>query len=303
MKKGFELLLLIFFLGNSSAWAKSVAEMAKFQRSKNLKFLIFLETPIGNFGSLEQKQKYADIRFDYSRSLTFYFEDDFREAYRGFLDVLESLEGLYEELSINYVDRVNSILQEAVRALVEVDIKYNRDADIINRILQDIEPPYEKPYYEETEFHFVYDKKAMTSSMDRAYYLLGLAKQLRREGVSLDRRLEANRTLPPPLRVKRVENYMKAVSLCRKAKLNGIRVYQLIYRNRLVEAQKEYWGNPTFYEHKIDPVFDTRVPEDYVVDLNDAKNRLHGKEIRYKIQLERYDKKTREEYESKNKNR
>ena len=289
-------ILFISFLGNSFLMADSVIEKARTYRSKNLNSLVFLETPIANFGSPQQKQKYEDVKFGYSRGLTFFFEDDFLEAYNTFLNVTENMEVLFEELSLNYIERVNSILQEAMRGLVEVNIKYHRNADIINRILQDIEPPVEKPYYDEKEFHFVYDKKTMISNMDMAFYYLATAKRVRLEGTNLDKYLEADKPTPPSFRMKRVENYTKAISLCRQAKLSGLRVYQLIHRNKLIEAQRKYADNPTFYEKRLDPVFDTRLPEAYIVDLNDAKNRLHDKEVRYKINLERYDqKKAREQ--------
>ena len=272
-------------------WAGSPADKAKKQRSKNMHAIVFLEVPIKNFGTPDQRKSYEEIKFKYARALSLFFEDDFVRAYNSFLGVQKKLEKIYEKLSVEYINRTELILQQSIQILVEVDIRYHPKADIVNRILTNIEPPNEKPYYKEKEFHFIDDKKAMVRNIDRAYYLLGHAKKLRRKAINLVANLEEESPIPSRYRAQRVQDYKKTIEICRLAKRNGIRVYQYINKNKLSDAEPSFKDNPTFFEKKIDPVFDPSIPKDYVLDLNDAYNRIHALEVDYKIFLKKYNRK------------
>ena len=192
------------------------------------------------------------------------------------------------------------MLQEAISSLVEIDVKYHRSSTIIDRMLTNIEPPYEKALYEPKEFHFTYDKQSMTRNMDNAYQLIGYAKQLRKEAIDLDQYLEEGKKISPYSRLRKVDNYQKAIQLCRRAKKNAVAVYQLINRHKILESSK-HEDNPYLLERKLDPVFDTRIPEKYIVDANDAINRVHSDEISLKIDLKYYDKDMKKRKESANK--
>ncbi len=275
--------VFVLLILSSSSFAESSADKAKRQRSKNMRAIVFLEVPIKNFGTPDQKSSYEKIKFTYGRALAFFFEDDFVRAYGAFLAVQKKLEKIYEKMSLEYINRTELILQQSIQVLVEVDIRYNPKSNIINRMLTDIEPPDEKPYYKEKEFHFTYDKKSMVRNIDRAYYLLGHAKKLRKKGVDLIKNLEEEAPIPVQYRAQRVEDYKRTIEICRLAKRNGIRVYQYMNRNRLYNAEPSYRDNPAFFEKKIDPVFDLTIPKDYRIDMNDTYNRIHADELDYKI--------------------
>ncbi len=268
-----------------SLFAESVADKAKRQQSKNINAIVFLEVPIKNFGTEDQIKNYKEIKFKYGRSLAFYFENNFLASYRSFIKVQKSLEEIYEKLSIEYINRTELILQKSLQALVEIKIRYHRKSNIIDRILTNIEPPNERPYYIEKELHFVYDKQPMTRNMDRAYYLLGHAKRLHKKSINLIKNLKPGKPVPPRYREKRVVNYQKIIEICRLAKRNGIRVHQYINQNKLYQAEPSYRKNPAFYEKKIAPIFDTSIPKDYVVDLNDSYNKIQATEVDYKLLL------------------
>ena len=263
---------------SSPLLADSAAAKSKKQKQESLHALVFLDIPLRNFGNEEQNKFYEEIKFKYTRALSFYFEDDFVNAYQNFLKVQKDLEKIYEKLSIDYVDRTEVILKSVLKTIAEVDIKYYRDSYLVQNMLKNIEAPDEKPYYEEKEFHFTYDKRDMVGNIDQAYQNLGYAKQLRREGINLQRYLEDGQLTPASFRSERIKKYINAVKLCRKAKRNAIYVYQLIDRNKMLETEPAYKDNAAFLEKLREPVFDKSVPKDYVVDLNDALGRVHSLE-------------------------
>ncbi len=300
MKNKIFLLITIFFIAGNSLYSESVIDKAKKQRVKNLYYLIFLNTPVANFGNADQKKEYEELKFQYGRALSLYFENNFLGAYRGFANILETIEEIYERTSLDYIDRTNEMLQEAISSLVEIDVKYHRSSTIIDRMLTNIEPPHEKAFYDPKEFHFTYDKRAMIGNMDNAYQLIQYAKQLRKKAIDLDKYLEEGKQISSSSRLRKVDNYQRAIELCRQAKRNALAVYQLINRHKIVESSR-HEGNPYLRERKLDPVFDTRIPEKYIVDANDALNRVHSDEISLKIDLKYYDKELKKRKESANK--
>ena len=263
--------------------ADSHANLAKQMRSRYMNAIIFLETVVKNFGQAGQQKAYETVKFQYSRGLMHFFEDDFARSYHTFLKAQKSLEKILEEFSLEYIDRTELILQEVLQTLVDVNIRYHRESGVVDRMLTDIEPPDEKPLYNQKEFHFVYDKKAMTANVDQAYYWLRHARKLRKSAINLVDHLPKGKPIPSRYRNKRIKDYKKVIEICRKAKRNAIRVHQYINQNKGYSAEPSYRENLSFVEKKHDPVFDTRIPERYVVDLNDALGRIHSEEIDYKV--------------------
>ena len=68
----------------------------------------------------EEKKTYIEIKQQYTKALTFYFEDDFLNAYRNFLEIQVSLEKLFEGLSLNYINRTAQLLQDAAQVVVDI---------------------------------------------------------------------------------------------------------------------------------------------------------------------------------------
>ena len=284
------LILLISF----PVVADSHINLAKKMRASYMNAIIFLEPVVRNFGQADQQKAYETVKFQYGRGLIHFFEDDFSQSYNAFLKAQKSLEKILEEFSLEYIDRTELILQEILQTLVDVNVRYHRGSGVVDRMLTDIEPPDEKPLYNEKEFHFVYDKKAMTANVDRAYYRLKHARDLRKSAINLVNDLPEGRPIPSRYRNKRIKDYKKVIEICREAKKNAIRVHQYINENKGYKAEPSYRENYSFIEKKHDPVFDTRIPERYVVDLNDALGRIHSNEVDYKV-LQKHLKKAKTE--------
>ena len=273
------LILLISF----PVLAGSHIDLAKQMRTRYMNAIIFLEPVVRNFGQADQQKAYETAKFQYGRGLIHFFEDDFSQSYNAFLKAQESLEKMLEKISLEYIDRTELILQEVLQTVVDVNVRYHRGSGVVERILTDIEPPDEKPLYNQKEFHFVYNRKEMTANVDRAYYRLRHARRLRRSAINLVSDLPEGRPIPFRYRERRIKDYKKVIEICREAKKNAIRVHQYINENKGYGAEPSYRENYSFIEKRHDPVFDTRIPERYVVDLNDALGRIHSNEVDYKV--------------------
>ncbi|MCS6972599.1 MAG: hypothetical protein NZL89_06195, partial [Leptospiraceae bacterium] len=121
--------LLLFALAGG-LYAENVAEKAKYKRAEALEQIVYLDVPLRNFGAEkpELAKQYEEVKQKYAVALSFFFEDNFVEAYKLFLELQNSLEKLYEQVSLFYIDRTNFILQQAVKEATEIEIRFNKKA-------------------------------------------------------------------------------------------------------------------------------------------------------------------------------
>jgi hypothetical protein len=290
----------VFLLALGSAQAENVAEKAKYKRAEALEQIVYLDVPLRNFGSEKPElvKDYDAAKQKYSVALSFFFEDNFVESYKLFLEVQNSLEKLYEQMSLFYIDRTNTVLQQAVKEATEIEIRYNRRAPFATqtigdkreagvRIGADKKPvALEKRLYDPQEIHYLYDKKAMIDNIDYGFMQLGQAKVARQKAMDLEKWLEKGKAMPPTMKKSRIDSYKAAINMCRQAKINGIMVMQLnrIYDN--YELQTKFKDNYFMKEKRLDPVFDFAIPDTYKKDANDSRNSIHDREDRIKIKGE-----------------
>lgn len=288
----------------SILWAEATSEKAKYKRAETLDGIIFLEVPMKNFGNQkgELKSKYEDIKKKYGVALGFYFEENFVEAYRLFLEVQSELEKLYEDVSLSYIDRTAQILQMAGKEASEVEVTFHRKNYWVKKVSKDVEITKDpetmkkRRLYNPQEHHFIFDKKAISDNLAKGYSLLGEAKLFRQQAVDLEKWLETRKdaktkkeevpSVPPTMKKARLEAYMKVIAHCRQAKINAIRVLQLsrIYNNYMV--QKDLRDNVHANEKRLDPVFDSSIPDQFKLDATDAQNKIYDSELRIKVKGE-----------------
>lgn len=287
-------------LGIGSLSAINVAEKAKYKRAEALEQLVYLEVPLKNFGAEkpELAQQYADVKQKYTVALSFFFEDNFVESYKLFLEVQNSIEKLYEQVSLFYIDRTNTVLQQAVKEATEIEMRYNRKAPFATqtigkkreagvRIAQDKkETQLEKRLYDPKDIHYLYDKKAIMDNIDVAYMQLGQAKVARQKALDLEKWLEKGKQMPATMKKSRIESYKGVIELCRQAKVNGIYVMQLnrIYDN--YELQTKFKDNYFMKEKRLDPVFDFAIPDEFAKDASDSRNAMHDNNERIMVKGE-----------------
>lgn len=303
-----------FLVACGAASAINVAEKAKYKRAEALNQLVYLEVPLKNFGSEKPElvTQYNEVKQKYTVALSFFFEDNFVESYKLFLEVQNSLEKLYEQVSLFYIDRTNVVLQQAVKEATEVEMRYNRRAPFATqtigktreagvRITQDKkQTELEKRLYDPKDIHYLYDKKTMLDNIDYAYMKLGEAKVIRQKALDLDKwlepdkkrtvdgqaRVEKGKPMPPTMKLSRIESYRGVIDLCRQAKVNGIMVMQLnrIYDN--YELQTRFKDNYFMKEKRLDPVFDFAIPDEFAKDASDSRNHMHDNNERIMVKGE-----------------
>lgn len=293
--------LLFGFMLATALGAENVAEKAKYKRSEALNQIVYLDVPLRNFSSEkpELAKEFEEVKRRYAVALSFFFEDNFVESYKIFLDVQNSLEKLYEQVSLFYIDRTNVVLQQSVKEATEIEIRFNRrapfatqkigkkrEAGVRNTIPDKKETKLEQRLYDPTDIHYLYDKKAMIDNIDYGYMQLGQAKVARQKAMDLEKWLEKGKAMPPTMKKSRIETYRSVIDLCRQAKINGIMVMQLnrIYDN--YELQTKFKDNYFMREKRLDPVFDFAIPDEYVKDASDSRNAIHDHNERIMVKGE-----------------
>ena len=286
----FLLLSIGYFL-----WGEAVSLKAYRLRLQNMEHLIFLEVPLKNFGTDELKSMYQEAKENYSKALAFYFEKRFLKAYRKFVEVHKQVEKILELLSLSYLERTQEMLQEVGNRLVDIVIEYDKNSGKVRRIRKNREAPKEKPLYDPKEVHLYYDRDHIARTVENGYAFLGEAHRVRQKAFIFEKFLEEHQKLNDRMREERIQAFKISIRLCREAKKNAIQAFQLLNKNDIYTVQIQYKDNPYMKEYKLDPVFDPRIPDKYKVDANDALNRIHEDEVRYKIRLEAYKEKKEEE--------
>jgi len=297
ISKTLTLLLITFSLISvNNINSEAISVKAKIKRAEILKYLTFLKNAVLNFGQPSQIEKFEKIKEEYSNALSFYYEatvpipknftNNYLVAYRSFLEIQEKIEKLSEILSQSYINRTQELLQRASKDLVDISIRYHRDSPLVKRFLKNSNPENEVKSYNPKDFHKLYDKRPIIVNIKKGYSTLGLARIVRQKALDLENYLEAEQLkkgIPATMRKARIESYLKVIELARQAKINAIMTFQLLNRNKEYCVQVSYGKNRYMHEGKLDPVFDPRIPQDYVKDANDSLNRNHEDEMNIKI--------------------
>lgn len=280
-------LILLFTAGLlSPVSGEAVSMKAKDKRYELLTYMLNLEVAMANFGTEDQKETYEDIKKDYSIGLAFFFEENYLTAYETFLTAQSKMEKLYEEVTMDYLTRTEKLLQAAAEEVVELELKYTKGSETVERFLRDREAPKEKVAYDPKDFHKVYDKRAILNNLQKGYEMLGEAKRVRQRAIDYEKFQEEGKDITPRIKKTRLDHYMATIDLARQAKVNAIHVFQLKNRNEIYKVQKKYDDNFFMVEKDLDPVFDTRIPEEFVIDANDALERVHEEEVNIKLKMQ-----------------
>ncbi|AOP33628.1 hypothetical protein A0128_07060 [Leptospira tipperaryensis] len=272
----------------------------------------------------DRVKKYKELKRLYQEGLQYYFENNHVNAYRRFLEAQLGTEMLLEELSQYYVERSDEILKAAIekknqnnpedRNLVDIAIELSKNSFIVRDMTADRESPLTRRMYNPRDFHYVTNKYAIEKNMETGYKFLGLAKETRNNALKIEKHLEKHQKLQPSHRKHRIEHYLAAIQLCRDARANAINIFKLKYpydnyflfkSDAKTEAIRDDEGkagpsdvvtlqgatydfsqNPTLeYDHRMSPVFDRRIPEEYRRDAVDVLERIFDDEVKNRIYL------------------
>ncbi len=280
--------IAVLILFASSLFAEPVSQKAKERRYQNLHDLAYLQVPLTNFGTEDLKKQYDEMKEKYEIALAFYLEDNFLEAYKGFVEVQTGLEKLYEDLSLIYIDRTQEVLRATTTRVVDIELQYHPSSQKIVNMLKAREAPHEGTQYSPEEYHLVYDKHPIVKHLDRGYEFLGESKRIRQEAMDLEKWLEEGKEIDPSMRKRRIDAYKASIESCRSAKKSAIHVFHLLNRNDIYSVQVDHAENyyAKYEDARLAPVLDPRIPDEYKIDASDALNRDHAEEVRTKLNNE-----------------
>ncbi|MCG6167529.1 hypothetical protein LFX25_06820 [Leptospira sp. FAT2] len=272
----------------------------------------------------DRVRKYKELKRLYQEGLQYFFENNHVNAYRRFLEAQLGTEMLLEELSQYYVERTDEILKAAIekknqnnpedRNLVDIAIEWSKNSFIVRDMTANRESPLTRRMYNPRDFHYVTNKYAIEKNMETGYKFLGLAKEARNNALKIEKHLEKHQKLQPSHRKHRIEHYIAAIQLCRDARANAINIFKLKYpydnyylfkSDAKTEAIKDDEGkagssepvvlngvtydfsqNPTLeYDHRMSPVFDRRIPDEYRRDAVDVLEKIYDDEVKNRIFL------------------
>lgn len=292
----FAAILISAFSYQASATAVSIK--AREKKQLLMSYFVFLEVPMRNFGTKDEKEKFTELKKKYSSALSFFFEDEFFQAYKIFLEILDDTEKLFEDISSKYIADSAELLSDSMRKVVDISIKYHKNSQRVKRFMREIditrftqENVKDQRSYLPKDYHFTYDNKVIVDNLDLGFAKIGHAKRLRQKAIDFAKSLEPGKKVPVTMKVTRIELYMAVIRLCRAGKQNGIKVFQLSERHRQYDGQPKYMATGEkdadkraakekyhYREVRLNPVFDLRVPEKYLIHASDNYNRIHEEE-------------------------
>lgn len=308
--------LLVAFGGFASVQAVSVAEMASDLRKNSHFYMVSLETAISNFGSEENKKTYEEIKKKYVSAVGFYYERDFPEAYRAYLEIQEDIETLAGDISSKYIERSQKMLVDFSSHIIDLEVKYDKNSELAktlraNRVSylnkESGEEVMSTRFYAPKIVHYTYDRFSILDNLEYGYGHLGKAKSVRETAQALDKLLIDGQKPTTRMLDKKIRAYLASIELCRDSKANAIRMFQLYNRydnytvqgNALFDKEaKEFKENPFLNESKIDPIFDQRIPEEYRVDAEDVRHRNYKEQVEMKIEGKAFGEENSEENNS-----
>lgn len=285
MKKIIISLTLIF--GFHSLFAEPIMSKASQKRVELLGYLRTLETIVKNYRGNDKEGKpalfnadpisgkqgervrrYGEIKKLFQEGLTDYFEGDFSNSYRRFLEAQVDTEQLLEEISQFYIEGTADILKAAVfkdpqeyhdpafeakegskkvgdslkdvdKELVDISIEYGRGSKNVNEFREDREAPYVSRQYNAKEFHFATNKYAIEQNTEAGYQALSQAKKARIDALKIERNLERHQKLQPVHRKYRIEKYLAVIARCRDAREAAVNIFKLKYPYNNYYLQKD----------------------------------------------------------------
>ena len=268
----------------SSLTAIPTSQKAKSKIRQNQTYILGLNVAMHNFGTQAQKDEYKVIKNEYLTALSLFLEKKYVSSYKKNLETQQKLEKLYEQVSLDYVERTSTMLGEVVKNFVDLKVRYDIKSDLLDRVRRNLVIEEGLRSYNPTEYHLFYDKFPILENIKNGYNRLADARRVRKEAIDYEKWFEEGKEIDPRFHLLRLEKYMGAIKLCRDAKLNVIRVYQLFNRNDIYTVQTELRDNHFAVESKLPSVLDPRIPDDYKIDASDSQLKVHREEVMIKVE-------------------
>ncbi len=323
-------LLISILIGIEQISAEAVSNKAYVKRIELLTYLRFIEPVVKNYrgndkdgkpADLNAKQdmegervkRYNEVKKLYQEGMIYYFEENYVNAYRRFLEAQLGMEQILEEVTQFYIEKTEEMLKAAIdrknennpedKNLVDISVEYSNTSKIREDQKANREAPLTARMYNPKEFHYVVNKYAIETNMALGYKFLGQAKEARIDALKVEKNLEKHQKLEPTHRKFRIEKYLASIARCRDARSNAINIFKLKYpydnyylltadgkdkegKEVVLEGvSMKFRDNPYVNPVNLSPVYDLRIPEKYRRDATDINARVYEEEVDKRINL------------------
>ncbi len=260
-------------------------------------------------------KQYQDTKKVYQEGLIYYYEGNYLNAYGRFVQGLDNLDMLLEELSQSYLARARYMMREAIEkknpqdpddiSATNIFVEYGPKSYRRKTITSNRESPRSKRDYKAKEYNWIQIRHRLDGNMKKGYEHFALAQKARlkafkvidEEKLAKDNRKGVKR-ISFDQRRRRVSYYLASIRLARLAKANAGYIFALKYpydtyalqnpfgktekgrfdaaKVPVIENVRMNWSeNPYVSLYKLHPIFDLRVPPEFRRDLVDIRGEAY----------------------------
>jgi hypothetical protein len=248
---------------------------------------------VENFGTDDQKKKFDDIKALFKKSAERHYAQEFikpdtltedtkpdsnaQSSLELFLQLKSKVADLFDEISKNYIDRTQLILDSTSKEANDVLIEYGKNTGLAKFFYKAIDPVSEKKPYDASKYHYYRDKETLERYLKHGYRMLQEARNLFNgpDFVYIKAKKEKDTDDFNFL----LKTHMDIIKLCRQSKLYGFEMHRILKLSSLGAIQTKY--NVSFGEIEHNPLYDDRIPEEYKVDALDSLK------LEYRIEKDR----------------
>lgn len=262
---------------------------------------------VDNFGTDDQKKRFAEIRTKFQRASERHYAQDFitasslsedvpadntrRTSNELFYDLKMDLIAFLKEMSGVYQSRTQEMLDLIATDATNVIVEYGRNSGLWKYFFRPIDPLVEKRPYDPRTYYYFHRRQKIEANLSDAYKSLQDSRELLENG-------DYRYIVDKPKKTKReinfiIDSYMGIIKYCRQAKKNGIEIYKVLNEKDLNDIIRKY--DITMGAIGKYPIYDDRVPEKYKVDAVDVEKMLYRIE---KTRVPNYDEINRTRRES-----
>ena len=242
---------------------------------------------VDNFGTDDQKKRFDDIRLLFKRSAERHYAREFvksdslsdevkpdnnsQSSLELFLQLKLQVASLFDDISKNYLDRSQVIMDSTSREVNDILINYGKNTGNAKYFYRAIDPLTEKKPYKTGDYHYFRDKETLERYLRNGYKLLQDARNLSNNADFQYIKKKQNKTSVDLDYILNIN--LDIIQYCRQSKQYGIEMHRMLKISEIGDIQKKY--NVTLGTINRNPIFDDRIPKDYKVDAIDNQKLLY----------------------------
>lgn len=242
---------------------------------------------VDNFGTEDQKKRFEDIRLLFKRSAERHYAREFvrsdslsddvkpdnnpQSSLELFLQLKLQIASLFDDISKNYIDRSQMIMDSTSRETNDILINYGKNTGNAKYFYRAIDPLNEKKPYKAGDYHYFRDKETLERYLKNGYKSLQDARNLSNNADFQYIKKKQNKTSVDLDYILNVN--LDIIQYCRQSKQYGIEMHRMLKISEIGNIQKKY--NVTLGMINRNPIYDDRIPKEYKVDAIDNQKLLY----------------------------